>query len=662
MVFSRDMIIIGGFFSMKKLLIAVMTVFTVAAVSGCNSNSKVSEVRFKELPLAVNDAEKTSVRVSESAQVIFKDGKSKEYKLSYQDVYRTNDKDDDGTVVGTLINQKGEGITMKDGSVRVSTQPDTNSIIEKDGKYFLLTHYEESPGALYMTELDKKDGKFTAKDFIPVDFSKVGGTFINCAGSKTPWNTHLASEEDYYLDAYWFDQATKYFTAQNVAYCETDGNGKLTGEYNAPLFDQKADFKWWCELVKGISNDYMTDAKDFTPYNYGYNIEVGIKDGKPAIVNNTKTYITGKHTPEMAVVMPDNKTVFTTDDGSYTGLYMTVLDKEKDFSAGTLYMAKWEQTGAENGGQANLRWVRLGHSSNAEIASIIKKHPMFTDIFDVAAVDGCPVDKGFKYIKAGDAEDMCIRLRDGSENTTISPLFKDKAELMTAAAFLESRKFGAISGATSEFRKEEGMTFNPDKKVLYVAMSSIDNSMESKEKDPFDHIALPKNKCGGVYEVSLGSSKDTDGVEMNTEYAGVAMQAIVTGRKLKKGEDNADMYYCDPNGISNPDNIQYIAGSKILLIGEDTKYHFNNMVWAFNTETKEMTRIATVPTGGEVTGMFANINMDGKFYLFVNTQHPFEDACQNAEGEKVNKGLLKAATKRDMDGHVGYISGLPAIN
>ncbi len=639
---------------MKKILITAAAALSMLTLTACDNDMKVSGVRFDSLPLAVTDAEKTSVRVTKGASLVFENGKTKRINIDYNTIYRTNDSDGN-TVVGTLINQNGQPITMKDGSKRVSTQPDTNTIFVRDGKYYIMTHFEESPGALYMAELEEKGGKFTAKKFVPVDFSKVGGTFINCAGSKTPWDTHLASEEDYYLDAIWFDPSTKGFMSQHVAYCDRDASGRLTGEYTAPAFDQKADNKWWCELVKGISEDYMSDTADFTPYNYGYNAEIDVKNGKPYIVGGTKIYITGKHTPEMALVMPDNKTVFTTDDGSYTGLYMTVLDNEKDFSAGTLYIAKWNQTKGGDGGVADLSWIRLEHATNSELYSIIKRKPMLSDMFDMADPKTCPSDKGFSYIKAGDAEDMCVRLRDGSNGTTISPVFKSKEEMLMAAAFLESRKYGAVMGGTTEFRKEEGMAYNSDKNTVYIAMSSIDASMEDKSKDPVNMIALKKNKCGGVYEMSLGKA---DGAN-NTAYAGTRMEAIFTGKQLKDGEPGSDMYYCDPERISNPDNLKYFPGLNLLIVGEDTKYHFNNMVWAYDTNTKDLTRIATVPTGGEVTGMFSSIVKDGMLYVFMNTQHPFEDAYVNAKNEKVNSGLLKKASRKDMEGHVGYFTGIP---
>ena len=46
---------------------------------------------------------------------------------------------------------------------------------------------------------DAKTGKLTATGQEPINFSSVGGLWIPCFGSQTPWNTHLGSEEDYDL-------------------------------------------------------------------------------------------------------------------------------------------------------------------------------------------------------------------------------------------------------------------------------------------------------------------------------------------------------------------------------------------------------------------------------------------------------------------------------
>jgi secreted PhoX family phosphatase len=140
------------------------------------------------------------------------------------------------------------------------------------------------------------------------------------------------------------------------------------------------------------------------------------------------------------------------------------------------------------------------------------------------------------------------------------------------------------------------------------------------------------------------------------------MNAIAVGKVLKKGDKDYDKYkdeyYCHPDYVANPDNIAYI-GNDILLIGEDTGLHFNNMVFAYNTKEKTLTRIATLPSGGEVTGL-ENAFVKDKKVAFINTQHPFDDVCSAANtNSNCNSDILKNATHDDLRGFTGYIDGLP---
>ncbi len=41
------------------------------------------------------------------------------------------------------------------------------------------------------------------------------------------------------------------------------------------------------------------------------------------------------------------------------------------------------------------------------------------------------------------------------------------------AAFFETRRYAALLGATVEFSKWEGITFDPTRNVLYTAMSDV---------------------------------------------------------------------------------------------------------------------------------------------------------------------------------------------
>ncbi len=52
----------------------------------------------------------------------------------------------------------------------------------------------------------------------------------------------------------------------------------------------------------------------------------------------------------LRIVMPDNKTTYSADDGSNTAFWKFVADTPKDMSSGTLYGAKLNQTNDQYGG------------------------------------------------------------------------------------------------------------------------------------------------------------------------------------------------------------------------------------------------------------------------------------------------------------------------
>lgn len=63
-----------------------------------------------------------------------------------------------------------------------------------------------------------------------------------------------------------------------------------------------------------------------------------------------------------SIVMPDGKTVYTTDDGTNCGFFMFKADNPGDLSSGTLYASKWKQVGAVTDTSANydVSWIKLG--------------------------------------------------------------------------------------------------------------------------------------------------------------------------------------------------------------------------------------------------------------------------------------------------------------
>ena len=622
---------------LKRNWISLATLSAIGfMVVGCNSSNldsseemSIKSISFDKVAIATNDAEKKVMRVSPKLTVMYDDNTTKAYDLSYKVLTKMGDKIGNGTM-GLMTDKDGNPILKADGSKDISGGPDGNSLINVGGKSYLVTHMEERPGELYQTELTLENDKIKVVDTKPVDLASVGGTIINCASSKTSYGSHLGGEEDYSLNTRYADKNSPFYVE-----CALDGSGN----------DTEGAFNYFCSYVDGMAkylhdnnidknNGYNGDS--FSPYNYGYIVEVAPQaDGTS---KNAKHYVTGKYTPELATMMPDGKTVYMSDDGTFKGFWRFVSDKKIDkFTSeweGTLYAAKLAQKSDQNGGSFDLSWVELGHAKDSEIKAMILAKPKLTDIFDIIAVgeDGT-CSTGFKKINE-DSETECIKLKSGKEKM---------------AAFLETRKYAAYKDATIEFRKEEGLTYNPDKNVLYVAMSQIKKSMEDnyKGRETTNDIRLPKNQCGGVYELTLDNS-----------YKATKMKAIVVGTPLSEGDAYADEWACDPNGVSNPDNIKYM-GHDMLFIGEDTTYHVNNMIWAYNTKTGNMTRIASLPIGAEVTGLDKGLVSD-KGMLLVNTQHPFKDNPKAANGDKPNSALLENATDEELKAAIGYIDGVPA--
>ena len=616
----------------KWLSVAASTALMFSMV-GCSSDgdssAKVASIKFAPIAISANDAEKQNMRVSNKLTVTYSDGKSKEYPLSYKTLMKMGDTVGSG-VIGQMTDKNGNPLIKSDGSKDISDGPDGNSLINVGGKTYLVTHMEERPGELYKTEVKIENGELKAIDTAPVDLSAMGGTIINCASTKTSYGSHLGGEEDYSLNTRYADKNSPFYVD-----CALDGSSN----------DVDGKFNYFCNYVDQM-NKYLGDTdidknngyngSTFSPYNYGYIVEVQPQaDGS---TKSAKHYVTGKYTPELAAMMPDQKTVYMSDDGTAKGFWKFVSDKKiENFTAdweGTLYSAKVTQTSAENGGKFDLSWVELGHAKDSDIKTMIDSKMKLTDIFDIKATDeNGKCTTGFTPVYE-DSEFECLKLKDGKEK---------------AAAFLETRKYAAYKGATIEFRKEEGITYDADKNVLYVAMSAVEKSMEDnyKGKEPANDIRLPKNSCGAVYEIVL-----------DTSYNGTSMEAIVTGKPLQAGEQYANEWYCSPEGIANPDNMTYI-GHNTLLISEDTTKHVNNMTWAYNTEDKTMTRIASLPIGAEVTGVDKGVVGD-KGVLMLDAQHPFKDNPKAADGTKPNSALIDNATDEQLKAVVGYIDGMPA--
>ncbi|MFP4423335.1 MAG: alkaline phosphatase PhoX, partial [Desulfococcaceae bacterium] len=611
-------------FPKKRSLPSVLTIAAMicalALFAGCSDNDDddfIAEeggrsIRFSEIDVPVTDAEKRAVLASDKATV---NGEEKE--IGYQVMMRSGDMIG-GAQFGLVLDRNGAPVVGNDGEPYISNSNDFSSLLPVGDKLFNLTHFESRPGAMYLTELnqDPATGMLTPVSTKNVDFSEWGGLWVPCAGSVTPWGTHLGSQE-YPPDA--------------RTYAEAETPDDLP-DYDKPMYRY---FGIVDPFAESVTLEQIKAV--FNPYAYGYPMEVEVFEDAGYKV--TEHYAMGRVALELAYVMPDRKTAFLTDDGTNVALFMFIADEPGDLSTGRLYIAKWNQTSSENGGVANIEWMPMGHATHEEVAAAVDSGVTFDDIFATAAPADdftCPV--GYVSINTEPGHE-CLRVKEGME---------------TIASRLETRRYGAMMGGTTEFRKMEGVTHDPDKNRIYVAMSEINAGMEDyrrrgEENDRYDRggpnsIYLPYNNCGTVYSMDLGRDD-----AIGSDYVPMNMVGLVSGIMTEYPDDSPYANNsCDVDGIANPDNVTYLPGYNTLIIGEDTgSGHQNDVIWSFDTDTGEMTRIQSTPYGSETTSPYFYPNINGYAYIMSVIQHPYGESDRD-----------KLADPSDAMAYVGYIGPL----
>jgi hypothetical protein len=591
---------------------------------------------FTPVNAARTEAEKRAVYASPKANV-----NGQDVSIQYETVLRSG-QPLSGHVFGRMIQKDGNPVKNTDGSEFISPSNDFSALIQTGNKIFELTQFETTPASMYLSELRQDpNGKLTAISTRPIDFSGVEGYWIPCAGSVSPWNTNLSSEE-YPSDARAFEKAATV--------------GALSSAERSML-------RYWGLDLATATIDQAKAV--YSPYRYGFVVEVAVDGSGTTTVK--KHYAAGRRALELAYVMPDRRTTYLSDDGTNDGFYMFVAKREGDLSEGQLYAARWFQTSGKEqpAGRADIYWLPLGPSAtDAEVKALIDGGIKFSDIFETEDQDAngfCPnAASGFRAINTETGRE-CLRLKPGQE---------------LAASRLESRRYAGYVGATTEFRKTEGITYNPAAHRLYVSFSELNNGMINDTKDGKDlggpnHVQLAQNDCGAVYEMVVSPN-----ATIGSDYVVESASALVEGVWLKA--PGASLYpsnspYYDPtftvlsggvarpaianvcsvNGIANPDNLSFINGYDTLLIGEDTvDGHQNDMVWAYNIVTRELTRIFSAPYGSETTGVYFYPDINGFAYIKAQVQHPYGESDTDKVGS--DPGVTQSYT--------GYIGPFPAMN
>ena len=466
----------------------------------------------------------------------------------------------DGTSLLTVANPTVTGIKGKAVFAVVQFEYTTWAQDGKTGMYGKLP----SPIAVLTLDQDQSTGKLSLVKYHNVDTSKVHGLWITCGASLSPWGTHLSSEE-----------------------------------YEPDAFSIASN-----DMFKAYSKNLYGDETKANPYHYGHMPEVTVNpDGTGSI---KKHYCMGRISHELVQVMPDNRTALMGDDATNSAYFVFVADKEKDLSSGSLYVAK-VGSGFSIDPSANssaaLTWIKMGSATSAEIEQLANTLKP-TDIMTVVSKD--PADASYTKIVANGKTEW-IKLNPGMEK---------------AAAFLETHRYAAYLGASAGFSKMEGTTVNIKDKIAYSALQNCQDSMVvgNASNVPGNGISIPKQlKAGVVMALNLkGGQKDTSGAAINSEWMPVDTKALLAGEDIAA---DALGNTANPNKIANPDNLKFSEKMRTLFIGEDSGQHVNNFLWAYNVDTKQLSRVMSIPAGGESTGLHAVDEINGWTYIMSNFQH-----------------------------------------
>ena len=428
----------------------------------------------------------------------------------YQVLLQTGDTLSDGRLAGGIY-------SIADGQqIVLSQKPDFNAFIptNQDGTTgFLYTAWEDRPAGISQLEIqwDSASNQWSVISSQMLNLSSINGGWVLCFGTVSPWGSPLFSEELY------FDDTEDW---NNVNYRYHQGQ----------------------QLLASYLGTYPN------PYDYGFIVEM-----EEADTNNPelkRQYTMGRYSHENAQVMPDNKTVYLSDDGYDTVLYKFIADTPGDLSKGTLYAAKLTQDATRDSSITgfNVEWIELASSSNSEILNWINEY------------DGITTDD---YTNGENSYITDKEINDWAEGRLNQDLNNDGIvgySLDDRVAFLETRKAAAAIGATDEWNKMEGVVFNSNSpSYVYLAMSNIDRAMTDGQGD----IDVSDNFCGIVYRMTMINEWEINRID----------PVIVGGPYTSSAQ-----YECSDDNLAGPDNILVLNDGSIL-VGEDTRKHEYNTVW-----------------------------------------------------------------------------------
>jgi secreted PhoX family phosphatase len=232
--------------------------------------------------------------------------------------------------INTSFNALGQSALVKDnldfigyipingrsdsGYVIVNTETENTSNVHGDG------------GGMVVFTAQFKDNTWSVAShpngsYRTVDFTPVGGTWINCAGSITPWGTVLTGEE-------------------------SDDNTTS----NAGIYNNGNKFRDTTDWVVTDFNGQTVNRTFKRHWNMNWVVEVDVVNARAL----KKHYNMGRAPFEMGYAMPDGRTVYMGVDETPAPFLKFISDTVGNYNKGQLY-AYQQSTDGESG-----IWIPLG--------------------------------------------------------------------------------------------------------------------------------------------------------------------------------------------------------------------------------------------------------------------------------------------------------------
>ncbi|WP_439026513.1 alkaline phosphatase PhoX [Haloarchaeobius sp. DT45] len=395
---------------------------------------------------------------------------------------------------------EGLGITYAtDGTALTdASKPDFNGFVpfpDDRTQGYLYTAWEHIPAAVSRLHLRKSAEGWAVLGGENLDLRPLEGLWNTCFGTVSPWGTPLLAEE-----------------------------------YEPPAGNWYAEVTWRDSHL--AVEKYL--GRPGNPYRYGWIVEVTDPLARtPAL---QRRFALGRFSHENAVVMPDQRTVYQSDDGAGGVLFKFVADRAGDLSAGTLFAAKLTQDPGTDPASVGfgVEWLELAHGTDTEIASW------------VAEYDGQRA--GGQYVTPRDVGTWAVGKATDDR-----------------AAFLEARRAATALGATAEWNKMEGINVRPNAEAgdyLYIAVSAVQGTMlrtpeGEADSQSRDGIVLDQHPYGVLYRARLDSDFDVSRIE----------PAAVGSRTTFWG----------------PDNVVVLPDGRVL-VGEDGP-HAPNQLWLYDPDS-----------------------------------------------------------------------------